>query len=191
MFVIKRNNSLVDFDLNKIKVAISKAMKECDKYDKADLDKVVEKIDNEISDWNKEYNEDLIHIEDIQNIIENQLMKNGLTEVAKAYILYRDNRRKIRDEQAHLYKESQDRIKEIIEMKNIENANANVDEGSFSGKNAKITQKLKKRKCFFELSPFFVLFYKTFLIQAKKLADSMKAFAAVVKVSCKIGRAHV
>ena len=139
MFVIKRNNSLVDFDLNKIKVAISKAMKECDKYDKADLDKVVEKIDNEISDWNKEYNEDLIHIEDIQNIIENQLMKNGLTEVAKAYILYRDNRRKIRDEQAHLYKESQDRIKEIIEMKNIENANANVDEGSFSGKNAKIT----------------------------------------------------
>lgn len=139
MFVIKRNNSLVDFDLNKIKVAISKAMKECDKYDKADLDKVVKKIDNEISDWNKEYNEDLIHIEDIQNIIENQLMKNGLTEVAKAYILYRDNRRKIRDEQAHLYKESQDRIKEIIEMKNIENANANVDEGSFSGKNAKIT----------------------------------------------------
>lgn len=139
MFVIKRNNSLVDFDLNKIKVAISKAMKECDKYDKADLDKVVEKIDNEISDWNKEYNEDLIHIEDIQDIIENQLMKNGLTEVAKAYILYRDNRRKIRDEQAHLYKESQDRIKEIIEMKNIENANANVDEGSFSGKNAKIT----------------------------------------------------
>lgn len=139
MVVIKRNNSLVDFDLNKIKVAISKAMKECDKYNKADLDKVVEKIDNEISDWDKEYNEDLIHIEDIQDIIENQLMKNGLTEVAKAYILYRDNRRKIRDEQAHLYKESQDRIKEIIEMKNIENANANVDEGSFSGKNAKIT----------------------------------------------------
>lgn len=139
MVVIKRNNSLVDFDLNKIKVAISKAMKECDKYNKADLDKVVEKIDNEISDLDKEYNEDLIHIEDIQDIIENQLMKNGLTEVAKAYILYRDNRRKIRDEQAHLYKESQDRIKEIIEMKNIENANANVDEGSFSGKNAKIT----------------------------------------------------
>ena len=139
MFVIKRNNSLVDFDLNKIKVAISKAMKECDKYDKADLDKVVEKIDNEISDWNKEYNEDLIHIEDIQDIIENQLMKNDLTEVAKAYILYRDNRRKVRDEQAHLYKESQNRIKEIMEMKNIENANANVDESSFSGKNDKIT----------------------------------------------------
>ncbi len=32
------------------------------------------------------------------------------------------------------------------------------------------------QKCFFELSPFFVLFYKTFLIQAKKLADSMRSF---------------
>lgn len=132
MLVSKRNGNLVTFDKNKIIIAIQKAMLEVNiNTDKAyDITKIVcDKIKNRSE----------ISIEEIQDVIESTLMENNYPTVAKAYILYRDERKRARESQARLYEESQKQIKEIMEMKNIENSNANVDEASFSGKNSKVT----------------------------------------------------
>lgn len=142
MKVIKRNNDIVEFDNSKIESAILK----CIKY----VTKEVTEDDKEIArriayDINKEYKDsfygesDCIDIEEIQDDIEYYLMKHDLNDIAKAYILYRENRKEIRNQQAKMYEESQKKIEEIMSNKNIENSNANVDEASFSGKNAKIT----------------------------------------------------
>ena len=131
MKIIKRDGSLVKFNKNKIENAIIKAMKDANEINELMARHISERIENELHD-------EFVNIEDIQDLIEIYLMKNGLNNTAKHYILYRENRKRIRDLKARLYEDSQQQIKEIMEMKNIENSNANVDEGSFSGKNAKV-----------------------------------------------------
>lgn len=132
MKIIKRNGNIECFDLNKIKNAIKKAMMSIDNFNEEILNKVTNEVFEEIKE------EDFLSIEEIQDVIEDILIKNNLSAIAKEYILYRDKRRKIRKEQSDLYIDSQKVINEIMNMKNIENSNANVDEGSFSGKNAKV-----------------------------------------------------
>lgn len=136
MKVIKRDNSIEIFDLAKIEKAISQAMTSVDNHSTILLSKVVDEVFSIIKD--KYTEDDAIHIEVIQDTIENILIKNNLNDIAKEYILYRDKRRQVREKQANMYIESQKIIDNIMNMKNIENANANVDEGSFSGKNAKV-----------------------------------------------------
>lgn len=136
MIVIKRNGNVTSFDKDKITSAIRKAMVECNEDVKnAEMvsNEVVQRLDGEY-----------INIEDIQDEVENCLMKLGFRDVAKAYILYRNERKNNRNEYAKLYEEAQKTIADIMESKNIENANANVDEGSFSGKNSKVTSHFLK-----------------------------------------------
>lgn len=90
MLVSKRNGNLVNFDKNKIIIAIQKAMLEVNiNTDKAyDITKIVcDKIKNRSE----------ISIEEIQDVIENTLMENNYPTVAKAYILYRDERKRARE----------------------------------------------------------------------------------------------
>ena len=132
MKVIKRNGNVENFDLEKIKNAINKAMNSVNEFDESILNKITKDVYEEIKD------EELIKIEEIQDVVENILIKNNLSSIAKEYILYRDKRRRVRENQSRMYEESQKEIENIMALKNIENANANVDEGSFSGKNAKV-----------------------------------------------------
>ena len=138
MKVIKRNNTIEDFELNKIRKAISEAMLAVDAFDSDLLDLIVSEVYEDLQE------EDILAIEEIQDVIENILIKNNMTTVAKEYILYRNERKQIRDKQASLYESSQKEIENILNAKAIENANANVDESSFSGKNAKITSHFLK-----------------------------------------------
>lgn len=140
MNILKRNGSIVEFNINKINTAIKKAMLDSGVDDEILRDKVTEDTYRDLLDDNK----DLLYIEDIQDLVENNLMKNGLTDVARNYILYREKRKETRDKQATLYQEAQEKISDIMNMKNIENSNANVDEGSFSGKNSKVTSHFLK-----------------------------------------------
>lgn len=132
MIVRKRNGNMVAFDKNKIIVAIQKAMLEVNINTDRAYD-ITEKVLDKISDKNE------ISIEEIQDVIEETLIEKNYPTVAKAYILYREERKRTRENQARLYEESQKQISEIMAMKNIENSNANVDEASFSGKNSKVT----------------------------------------------------
>ena len=138
MQIIKRDGSVESFNLEKIKKAIKKAMISTDSLNEILLDKITNEVYENIK------SRDLLYIESIQDEVEKTLIKNNLSIIAKEYILYREKRNSIRKQQSNLYEESQKTINEIMAMKNIENSNANVDESSFSGKNAKITSHFLK-----------------------------------------------
>lgn len=90
--VIKRNENLVDFDGIKIINAIEKAMTET----KLGVDKnLSEEITYKIQEKIKEY-EEPIHVEEIQDIVEYLLMSSDRKDVAKRYIIYRNEQNKIR-----------------------------------------------------------------------------------------------
>ena len=90
MIVKKRNGNFSTFDKSKITIAIQKAMLEVNiNTDKAyDITKIV-------CDKIKDRSE--ISIEEIQDVIESTLMENNYPTVAKAYILYRDERKRARE----------------------------------------------------------------------------------------------
>lgn len=87
--IIKRDGRKVKYNLQKIEIAIGKAMKSVECFDEKKLHKVVSEIDKEL---NKKYFDKELNptIENIQDIAERHLILNKLTSVAKAYILYRD-----------------------------------------------------------------------------------------------------
>lgn len=95
MFVIKRNGSIEEFNKEKIEVAIRKALvetKECKSSQVVALSKLV------ADDVCEEIDDEYIGIEDIQDLVEFKLMERGLKNTAKAYILYRAERNRIRNQ---------------------------------------------------------------------------------------------
>ncbi|MEM2154909.1 MAG: adenosylcobalamin-dependent ribonucleoside-diphosphate reductase [Nitrososphaeria archaeon] len=95
--VIKRDGRIVDFDASRIENAVKKAMNSVGKYNKESLKKVVQHVLKVIDEKFGE-SETYPHVEEIQDIVELALVKYGLYEVAKAYILYRRERENIRKE---------------------------------------------------------------------------------------------
>ncbi|AMD30097.1 ribonucleoside-diphosphate reductase [Candidatus Nanopusillus acidilobi] len=98
--VIKRDGRIVDFDPERIKYAIERAMKAVGAYDKEKLEKVVGYI---IKVLEEKY-DDIKYptVEEIQDIVELSLLKFDLYDVAKAYISYRKEKEKIREEKKNL-----------------------------------------------------------------------------------------
>ncbi|MGF7142938.1 ribonucleoside-triphosphate reductase [Anaerotaenia torta] len=93
--VIKRDGQVVEFDLKKISEAITKAFKATEKVYN---DEIISLLALRVtSDFQRKIKEETIHVEDIQDSVEHVLEQTGYTDVAKAYILYRKNREKIRN----------------------------------------------------------------------------------------------
>ena len=98
--IVKRDGSVVPFKRQKIAEAVYKAFKETDEGGMKEADKVALQASRML---NKNYKPGYIpHIEDVQDMVERVLMVLDFDETAKAYILYRDKRRKIRDTEASL-----------------------------------------------------------------------------------------
>jgi len=93
--VIKRDGKVVDLDLSKIGGAIEQAFDACQKqYHKDIIDFLVLKVTAEFEPF---IENDAIEVEKIQDSVESVLIKAGYDDVAKAYILYRKQREKIRN----------------------------------------------------------------------------------------------
>ena len=120
MKVIKRNGDSVDFDQNKISIAIGKANKEVKPAERATSDEIDSIIEYIVGLEKKR-----ILVEDIQDIIEEKLMELGHYELAKRYIIYRYNRMLVRKSNT-----TDQSIKELIdgesEYWNTENSNKNA-----------------------------------------------------------------
>jgi len=124
--VIKRDGREVCFDQDKIKNAIKKAFTEVDGELNDKTIAIADKIANEITNSKKgQYT-----VEEIQDIVETKLMQTSRKDVAKAYILYRNERTKIRDRNSKLVQKILNRAESKINNR----SNANVDEMSFSGR---------------------------------------------------------
>ncbi len=93
--VIKRNDTVVEFDLSKINVAVKKAF---DAVEKQYHDDIIEFLALKVTaDFEPKIQDGKIAVEDIQDSVESVLIRAGYDDVAKAYILYRRQREKLRN----------------------------------------------------------------------------------------------
>ncbi len=93
--VVKRDGEIADFNLSKITEAITKAFKATEKNFTEDIIGLLSL--RVTADFNTKVKDGLVHVEDIQDSVEHVLEQTGYTDVAKAYILYRKNRERIRN----------------------------------------------------------------------------------------------
>ena len=93
--VVKRDGKEVSFDIKKITVAIEKAFRSLEKeFDENVVDFIALKV---TSDFSSKVKDGKITVEEIQDSVEKVLSQAGYEDVAKAYILYRKQREKIRN----------------------------------------------------------------------------------------------
>jgi ribonucleoside-triphosphate reductase len=121
--VVKRDGRVVAFDEAKITRAVLKAFAETGEGREVEAKKVTEKV---VQLLNKNYKKGYVpEIEEIQDLVERVLMILDFEETAKAYILYREQHRKIRESEEAL-KEAVDLVDKYIQeidWKVKENAN--------------------------------------------------------------------
>lgn len=125
MQVVKRDGRLVSFREEKIVQAILKAFMDVDKQITVDTKKIAEGIAAFVMTQGE-----ILSVETIQDLVEEKLMESDRKDVAKAYIIYRNDRSRIRNKKSKIIKNYLSRV----EADNVQNANANVDEHSFSGR---------------------------------------------------------
>lgn len=124
--VIKRDGRKVDFDRDKIIKAVLAAFDEVDGEITPEAKRKATVITNHIESLNKRS----MNVEDIQDIIETMLMDGKRKDVARAFVIYRNDRTRVREQNTNLMKS----IKEKLTASNVQNQNANIDEKSFGGR---------------------------------------------------------
>ena len=93
----KRSGAVTDFNENKISNAIFKALAATSKADRALADQLANKVVQKLVEQGFT-DKRSPSVEDIQDIVESTLIDSGNSDIAKAYIVYRHERRKLRDE---------------------------------------------------------------------------------------------
>ena len=124
--ILKRDGRQVNFDARKIENAILKAFVAVD----GEISEYAEEKAKNIAQYIEENCADRSTVEEIQDLVEKGLMSTKRKDVARAYITYRNERTKARNEKSNL----QQKITEKILASNVQNQNANVDEYSFGGR---------------------------------------------------------
>ena len=127
--VIKRDGKVVDFDLAKISSAIVKAFEAQDKqYHPSVIDLLALKV---TADFENKVKEGLVAVEDIQDSVESVLVQAGYADIAKAYILYRRQREKIRNMKSTIldYKEVVDNYVKVNDWRVKENSTVTYSVG--------------------------------------------------------------
>lgn len=146
--VIKRDGRIVQFDKEKIINAVTNAFMAVD--NELNEQAIIKAKDIAVSIESQIVDE--ISVEEIQNIVEEKLMSSKRKDVAKSYIIYRNERDKERDKRSVLTK----KVKEKIEASAVENQNANMDERSFGGRmgsvNSEVLKKYALDYCMSEMS---------------------------------------
>ena len=97
MQVIKRDGSIEEFNVDKIISAVGKAFKSCNK-------KMSQYLYDMLSVLFDTLGGDTIGIEEVQNKVEDILMNDKHFDVAKSYIIYREQHKKIRERTVHKLK---------------------------------------------------------------------------------------
>lgn len=120
---IKRNGTVVLFDDNKIKIAITKAFIAVEGNNAFGSNRIRQEIDTltqQVSQACKRHlpSSGTVHIEDIQDQVELALMRAGQHKIARAYVLYREEHRKVRE--ANLHQQAKNSQTPLIYMPNGE-----------------------------------------------------------------------
>lgn len=130
--IIKRDGTIVDYNLDKIKNAIKKAFYATNSID--NLHKTIDRdsfncaslVNKQIDIIAKDLNYK-IDVESVQDIVEKVLMHYGYPETAKAYILYRNERNRVRELNSRLMKSYKEIVFSDAKDSNLLRENANID----------------------------------------------------------------
>ena len=127
MNVIKRNGDIIPFNGQKIVDAINKAFIDVDGklYETDTAADIALEIGQKADLMNRP-----LSVEEIQDMVEDYLMRSERKDVARAYIRYRYKKEVARNIQSDFF----DAIEEKLTAKNVQNQNANIDEHSFGGR---------------------------------------------------------
>ena len=128
----KRDGEIVDFDPSKITAAIQKAGEATGEFGPDFAQELSEMVlDNAMST----IKEEVPHVEQIQDVVEETLLDSSYKKTAKAYITYRQERNRIRDAKSNLmniYRTIS--VSDASEDSDVKRGNANVDGNSAMGK---------------------------------------------------------
>ena len=127
--VVKRDGQEVEFNISKIASAITKAFCAVNKeYHSSVIDLLALNV---TSDFSSKIKDGKIAVEDIQDSVENVLIKAGYNDVAKTYILYRKQREKIRNMKATMldYKSIVDSYLNVADWRVKENSTVTYSVG--------------------------------------------------------------
>ena len=127
--ILKRDGSIVDFEINKISAAMIKAFEAQNKnYHPSVINLLTLQV---TADFQNKIKDDIISVEDIQDSVERVLSDAGYADVAKAYILYRKQREKIRNVSSALlnYKDLVDNYLKINDWRVKENSTVTYSVG--------------------------------------------------------------
>jgi len=140
--VKKRSGEIVDFDLEKIRMAAYKALTSSGQGDGIISARVAKRV-GELIEMRFEENE-IPNVEQIQDIVEEVLILEGLVEAAKAFILYREKRREIRETVAEFDESTEiiDKYLKELDWQIKENANMTY---SLQGLNQYVVSRIAKR----------------------------------------------
>ena len=127
MTIIKRDGTPQDYNFMKIADAVSKAF---NSVNQSVPEKFLEQVKESVEKLIIKNNGNGTPIEQIQDTIQNELIKRNKYEVVESFIAYRKERDRIREENSDLIKQVQDKLF----AKNVQNQNANLDEASFGGR---------------------------------------------------------
>ena len=127
--VQKRNGKNIEFDLKKISDAVKMAFEAQEKqYNQSIIDFIALKV---TADFEPKIKEGLIAVEDIQDSVESVLVQAGYADVAKAYILYRRQREKLRNTESTIldFKKTVDDYVKINDWRVKENSTVTYSVG--------------------------------------------------------------
>ena len=134
MLITKRDGTKRDFDSSKIRSAISKANSRSLEMTEEEIDKIVASVVSKCENITD------LNVEQIQDLVEHALLVSKFKATAKQYILYRDQRTRIRQGKSKMMKEIGDKLSGL----HVVNANANLDEHSFGGRKGEADAVLMK-----------------------------------------------
>lgn len=167
LMVTKRDGRDEIFNPDKISNAITKAFIDVDGKESVES----AKISHDIAAYISAIKESKMSVEEIQDVVEQQLMETDRKDVAKAYILYRNERTKARDRNSKLVKKVMERINSEVDNR----SNANVDEKSFSGREKEASSDIGKMMAleFYGLSDEVASAHKEWLIYQHDLEKAV------------------
>src|SRR6056297_4332499 len=123
-FIRKRDSRVAPFDVNKIAQAIFKSAESQGGNDFAQSMQIAEKVREELEGT---FVEEVPNVEQVQDMVEKTLIKAGHDRTANAYILYREQRTRVRERNTRLMTTMRDLTFQDASENDLKRENANID----------------------------------------------------------------
>ena len=123
-FIRKRDSRVAPFDVNKIAQAIFKSAESQGGSDFSQSMQIAQKVREELE---RRFDKEVPDVEQVQDMVETTLIKAGHDRTAKAYILYREQRTRVRERNTRLMTTIRDLTFQDASENDLKRENANID----------------------------------------------------------------